>query len=88
MIDLCASDTIEGVRKVLGGLDHTIKLEIALGIPLTAKTAWDLPASFVRPANHTAEDNLQTRGAHCRLTSEPNSLPPVSGPIPTGNSCP
>ena len=37
------------VRKVLGGLDHTIKIEIGPGIPLAAKTAWDLRARTTWP---------------------------------------
>jgi hypothetical protein len=49
MIDPYAPDTIEGVRKVLGGLDHTIKVEIGPGIPLAAKTVWDLRARTTWP---------------------------------------
>jgi hypothetical protein len=49
MIDPYAPDTIEGVRKVLGGLDHTIKVEIGPGTPLAAKTVWDLQARGTWP---------------------------------------
>jgi hypothetical protein len=49
MIDPYAPDTIEGVRKVLGGLDHTINVEIGPGIPLVAKTVWDLRARATWP---------------------------------------
>ena len=49
MNDPYAPDTIEGVRKALGGLDHTIKVEIGPGIPLAAKTVWDLRARTTWP---------------------------------------
>ena len=35
-------DTIEAVWKVLRGLNHRMKVEIDPGIPLVAKTVWDL----------------------------------------------
>ena len=35
-------DTIEAVWKVLRGLNHSMKVEIEPGIPLAAKTVWDL----------------------------------------------
>jgi hypothetical protein len=35
-------DTIETVWKVLRGLNHRMKVEIEPGIPLDAKTVWDL----------------------------------------------
>jgi hypothetical protein len=35
-------DAIEAVWKVLRGLNHSMKVEIEPGIPLAAKTVWDL----------------------------------------------
>ena len=37
-------ETIDDVRLVLRGLNHNMKVEIEPGIPLAAKTVWDLRA--------------------------------------------
>jgi hypothetical protein len=43
-------DTIDDVRLVLRGLDHRMKVEIEPGIPLAAKTVWDLRARATWPS--------------------------------------
>jgi len=42
-------DTIEGLRQVLRGLSHRMKVEIEPGIPLAAKTLADLRARTFWP---------------------------------------
>ena len=44
-------DTIDDVRLVLRGLDHRMKVEIEPGIPLAAKTVWDLRARDIWPSD-------------------------------------
>ena len=49
MIDPYTPDTIDGVREVLRGLSHRMKVEIEPGIPLAAKTVADLRARATWP---------------------------------------
>lgn len=42
-------DTIDDVRLVLRGIDHNVRVEIEPGIPLAAKTVWDLRARATWP---------------------------------------
>ncbi len=42
-------DTIGDVHLILRGIGHDVKVEIAPGIPLAAKTIWDLRARSIWP---------------------------------------
>ena len=42
-------DTMDDVRLVLPGLHHNMKVEIEPGVPLSAKTVWDLRARGTPP---------------------------------------
>jgi len=44
-----APDTIDDVRLVLRGLHRNVKVDIEPGIPLAAKTVWDLRARDTWP---------------------------------------
>ena len=46
----CTPDTMDDVRLALRGLHHNMKVEIEPGIPLAAKTIWDLRARTTWPS--------------------------------------